>query len=363
MGNYKEKYRLDKTPLGKGGMAEVFRAIHRETEETYALKRATRGPGHDERLRREIDVLRGLKHSNIMQVLDCDEEHTWYCMPVAGGTLHDLAPELFDNEKLKVIEDIARGLGHAHAEQIVHRDVTPRNILALGERDERRWVIGDFGLVRRPPGQTTSLLTRAGMGTEWFAAPEVRVDGHMADHRSDVYSLGKTIEWMVTGSMSSDGRDFIPEPWGELVRRMTAVAREQRIASMAQVIEALAGIEKALRGRQREIWGGKVALPVRGELRKAEQMVLLAIVDSEFDVGPGFGWICTRCDELRPAGVRLAIRNLLGCNFIAQNVASDEHGDEFLAYTVADPGFMWLEANRELIDLFVPVRVDDDIPF
>ena len=202
-------YRLARPSLGRGGYAEVFRADRRDgAGESVALKR-----GLDEtkegnaRLRREISVQRALDHPNVMPILDADPIEGWYTMPLAAGSLlklhvdgrlgrppHEVA--------LDVIDHVSRGLQHAHEIGYVHRDVTPGNILAYVEDDGSiRWVIGDWGLVRRPLGKTSHPLTgNQGLGTAGFAAPETyEGNAHEVDPRADVYSLGRVVAWLLTG--------------------------------------------------------------------------------------------------------------------------------------------------------------------
>ena len=361
MGDYKNKYRLDSTPLGRGGMAEVFRATHRETEKTYALKRARPGPGHEKRLSREIDTLLRLAHPHIMPVLDSDEDLSWYCMPIAQGNLHERAPDLFENERLGVIHDVARGIAHAHTHQVVHRDVTPNNIFFISDQERHRWVLGDFGLVSRPAGESTSLLTRGAMGTEWFVAPEMQIDAHIVDHRADIYSFGKTIEWMVTGRRGGIEQGSIPEPWVELIQQMTSVARDARPESIEQVIKALAGIEGSLRAQQRASWGGKVAVQKKGALPEAENLVLQVIAGEDFGSGLNFIRLDNKCHRLKTVGVRLALRFLVDEGLVEER---EEYDDEeaYCVYSVTDAGFTWLQQNRNQLDLFLPPN-DEDLSF
>ena len=82
-----QAYRLEPKPLGQGGFAVVHKGTHRETGAIHAIKVPKLGSENSERLRREVCVMRELKHDNIMPLLDHDEEFGWYAMPVAKCSL------------------------------------------------------------------------------------------------------------------------------------------------------------------------------------------------------------------------------------------------------------------------------------
>lgn len=239
-------YRLGRS-LGFGGYAEVFRAEHRvRSGPTVAFKR-DRGLAADggKRLRREIDVQQVLDHPNVMPVLDADPGFAWYTMPLAAGSLR----RLFDEGRLSgdareialdVVEQVSQGLGYAHEQGYLHRDVSPGNILGYPEADGSiRWVVGDWGTVRRPLGDTTTPLTDPGqgLGTAGFASPETYdVDAHTVDERADVYSLGRVVAWLLTGRWPVPNRPLLPD--GDLrgfVLECTDLDPDRRPGSMAEM--------------------------------------------------------------------------------------------------------------------------------
>ena len=183
--------------IGEGGCGRVLLAQDLVSGAQVALKHPVEGA---DRFRREIQEQKGAEHPHVMPILDFDEVgFGWFTMPVASMSLSKAAPELLDTETLAVVAHVAKGLRHAHELGIVHRDIKPSNVLLL---DGGRWVVADFGLVRRPRGATTEVRTRSGglLGTEGFIAPEVLADPHNATSIADVYSLGRTVAWMVSGS-------------------------------------------------------------------------------------------------------------------------------------------------------------------
>ena len=244
MADYKTKYRLEPKPLGRGGQAEVFRVQNRLTGDVVALKRRLGVSAVAvDRLRREIDVQANLQHLNVMPVLDFDaDDFAWFTMPVAIESLGAVSLPLSVDDLRRVLVDAATGLQAAHAAGLVHRDVKPHNILRLDDGHGDRWVVADWGLVRRPRGQTTAQHTRAGdpIGTDGYAPQESYTDGHEATAAWDVYSLGRVAAWGSTGATPAPNVDLAaPEPWRRLVRMLTDNEATRRPADMARVLELL----------------------------------------------------------------------------------------------------------------------------
>jgi serine/threonine protein kinase len=213
----REAYALSKAPIGEGGYAQVFKARVKATDEFVAFKRSRSRSAEDlGRLRREIQVQETLQpNEHSMPVWDSDPEFEWYVMPLALGDAEALRSQLLDSEEriADVIRETMEGIRPAHERGLVHRDITPRNILALGDLSAPVWVIGDWGLVRRPLGETTNRWTRSGvqLGTEGFVAPEVLRDPHQkASIKSDIYSLGRVIGWAATGIWPLTGSRELP---------------------------------------------------------------------------------------------------------------------------------------------------------
>jgi serine/threonine protein kinase len=244
MGDYKDLYRLEAKPLGRGGQAEVFRADSRRTGDIVALKRriSTSAVAID-RMRREIDVQSKLQHHNVMPIVDFDtDDFSWFTMPVATESLGARTLPLAVDELKRVLLDVATGLQAAHSSGLVHRDVKPHNVLRLNDQHGERWVIADWGVVRRPIGETTAHHTRAGdtIGTDGFAPPESYVDSHEATAAWDVYSLGRVAAWGSSGIVPTPNVDLAaPEPWRRFVRVLTDNDVNRRPQDMSRVIELL----------------------------------------------------------------------------------------------------------------------------
>ena len=201
------KYRI-LDALGRGGMAQVFRAYHPQLERYVAIK-VLRSDlvEQDEflaRFRREAHAVSGLRHPNIVQVFDFDvqdDQHYMVMELLEGDTLRARLNEYRIRgermplpEILRILTEVLDGLGYAHKEGIIHRDIKPANIM-LTKRGQA--VLTDFGIAQIV-GSTQYTVSGALMGTLNYMAPEQGFKG-TCDERSDVYSLGIVFYEMLTG--------------------------------------------------------------------------------------------------------------------------------------------------------------------
>ncbi len=234
---YIKDYILEKSPLGAGGYAEVYRATHRTSRAVVAMKRPFKDDEAKGRLRREIDIQQKLSHPNIMPILDSNPTELWFCMPIAAGTFASLRDQLDDADLPAIFEQLCSALEYAHNQGFIHRDISPSNILAIDSDEGRSWVIADWGLVRRPRGETTRLRTAAGrsFGTQGFSAPEMWTDAHAADLRADVYSLGRVVAWAISGQWPAPNLPLLPEGrWRSLVQAATQTDVSNRLKNLAE---------------------------------------------------------------------------------------------------------------------------------
>jgi len=192
------KYRVLE-PLGRGGMARVYRAYHPQLDRYVAVKVLRSDLVDDEeflvRFRREAQAVAGLRHPNVVQVFDFDVEGelTYMVMELLEGDtlkrrLNDYRvreEKMPPGEAVRILLDVLDGLAYAHSEGMIHRDIKPGNVL-LTRRGEA--VLGDFGIAQIVGG-TRHTASGALMGTLSYMAPEQGMEGH-SDVRSDVYSLG-----------------------------------------------------------------------------------------------------------------------------------------------------------------------------
>jgi serine/threonine protein kinase/tetratricopeptide (TPR) repeat protein len=209
LGNY---VILDK--LGQGGMGVVFLARHRLSGRLGALKILPPSFSRDtdavSRFRREIDAAGRLNHPNVVAAIDSDQDRGVHFLVMDYVDGSDLDRVVRTRGPLPVDQAVsylihaAKGLEAAHAQGIVHRDIKPGNLM-LDANDTVR--VLDLGLARfvdasNPFSKTTGgRLTQSGMymGTVDYMAPEQAEDAHRVDHRADIYSLGCSFYFLLTG--------------------------------------------------------------------------------------------------------------------------------------------------------------------
>jgi len=200
------KYRVLE-PLGRGGMARVYRAYHPQLDRYVAIKVLRSDLVEDEefliRFQREAQAVAGLRHPNIVQVFDSDVQADIYYMVLELLEGDTLKTRLNDyrvrdekmplGEAVRILLDVLDGLAYAHSEGMTHRDIKPANIL-LTKRGQA--VVTDFGIAQIVGG-TQHTVPGALMGTLNYIAPEQGLESR-SDARSDVYSLGIVFYEMLT---------------------------------------------------------------------------------------------------------------------------------------------------------------------
>jgi WD40 repeat protein/tRNA A-37 threonylcarbamoyl transferase component Bud32 len=269
--------------LGEGGMGIVYKARHLDMGRIVALK-VVRGldvgtEDQRRRFRQEVRAASKLSHRNIVAALDAEVATglPFLVMEfVEGEDLHKLVRQrggLPVTEAVDCLIQAARGLGHAHEQGVVHRDVKPSNLLRAVDGTVK---VLDLGLARlrasasgstRPDDPTVTVHPTspgAMMGTLAYMAPEQAADTASADHRADIYSLGCTLCFLLTGHAPyragdpvglllahregpipslRELRSDVPEGLDRLCQRMLAKRPADRPQSMAEVITSLGALE------------------------------------------------------------------------------------------------------------------------
>jgi serine/threonine protein kinase/WD40 repeat protein len=191
--------------LGRGGFGIVLRALDEVLQRVVAVKVlapefAATSPAR-KRFLREARSSAAVRHENVVQVYDVGEQPLPYLVMefIPGETLQqrlDRTGPLDVPEVLRVGRQIAEGLAAAHANDLIHRDVKPANVLIEGGPG-RRVKLTDFGLARAADDAS---VTQSGLvaGTPLFMAPE-QAKGEPLDHRADLFSLGSVLYVMCTG--------------------------------------------------------------------------------------------------------------------------------------------------------------------
>jgi serine/threonine protein kinase len=303
--------------INRGGMGVIYKARQTGLNRLVALKVISpERLGHPEtmaRFRREVQAAALLSHPNIVTVYHTDLDGPWPYLAmeyVAGIDLYRLVQQvgpLTVEEAFYYAQQAAQGLQHAFEQGLVHRDIKPANLMVTPSPLEKitgsttqtpRVKILDMGLARvvtaGEGGEQAGSLTQAGefLGTPDYIAPEQAEDSRRADIRSDLYSLGCTLYFLLTGEVPFPGtgliqklrrqllepppsvrtkRPDVPAEADALVRQLMARNPAERYQ---KPVELIAALEVFLRSGQSLYW----PVAVR---RRAETPVPLAA-----DFGP-----------------------------------------------------------------------------
>jgi serine/threonine-protein kinase len=265
--------------LGEGGMGQVFRARHRTMGRTVALKMIRKeklsSPVAVQRFQQEIRAAAQLAHPNIVVAYDAGqvgETHFFAMEYVEGVSLSRLVKEsgpLPVAEACAYVRQAALGLQHAHERGLVHRDIKPDNLLLARGNGSATIKILDMGLarLRGPADDPARNVTRAGtvIGTPEYLAPEQALDARAVDIRADLYSLGCTFFFLLTGRPPfrgatlpeiflmhqsdpppplSDFRADVPPAVEAIVRKLLAKRPDERFQTPEALAAALAPFVK-----------------------------------------------------------------------------------------------------------------------
>jgi serine/threonine-protein kinase len=223
--------------LGRGGMGEVYEAEDRELGERVALKvlrpESALQPDVMDRLRREVQLARRVTHPNVCRVFDLGhhrqsgQEIIFLSMElIKGETLTERLKregKIAFPEALHIARQLCQALGAAHEAGVLHRDFKCGNVMLMGEGEQVRAVVTDFGIARwiQPRDETQSFATNTGLvvGTPAYMSPE-QLMGEKLTAASDLYSLGLVLYEMVTGARPFRGESS----WTETLKRLSADA-------------------------------------------------------------------------------------------------------------------------------------------
>lgn len=211
------RYRLDE-PIGRGGMASVWRATDTVLHREVAVKRLHAGLAADdelsERFRREALLVARLSHPNLVHVLDRgeDEDGPYLVLElVEGETLKARVRRegpLAADEAARICAQVAHALAYAHSQGVIHRDIKAQNVLVGADGTAK---LADFGIARMiENGAEGGGLTRTDMllGSADYLSPE-QASGHPLDARTDIYSLGIVLYECLTCTLPFTGDGFV----------------------------------------------------------------------------------------------------------------------------------------------------------
>jgi len=208
--------------IGQGGMGAVYKALHVKLNKEVALKilpvNLTWDPRRVKRFEREMQSLGALEHPNIVRATDAGEVEGIHYLAMEYVEGVDLQRQVKENgpcsltHACQYIRDATLGLYAAHEVGLVHRDIKPANLLLAKSGMVK---VSDFGLARLQqaiaPESDDVLLTRDGecVGTPDYMAPEQWERSDLVDHRSDIYALGCSLFFLLTGRPPYSGDGFV----------------------------------------------------------------------------------------------------------------------------------------------------------
>jgi serine/threonine protein kinase len=216
------------SPLGAGGMGEVWKARHVGLGVECAVKflhpEAARKAGVRARFEREARAAAQLRSPHVVHIMDVGEEgdRPYIAMELLAG--EDLAQRLIrvgalqPREVAGLVTQIARGLQKVHAAGLVHRDLKPANIFLARDESEETVKLLDFGVVKQVDAQDAARTKTGSMlGTPHFMSPEQAQGAKEVDYRSDLWSLGVIAFRALTGRLPFDA-DTLAELLLKIVR-------------------------------------------------------------------------------------------------------------------------------------------------
>ncbi|HWO24473.1 MAG TPA: serine/threonine-protein kinase [Kofleriaceae bacterium] len=255
--------------LGRGGQGAVW--VVRSTKTDNMPPRALKTCFATEelprkRFEREIELLGKCDSPYIVKMFDSDAAwvervagippFAFYVSEECAGSLEAMAVDLDVGPRLALFRDACRAVIYLHTrpEPIIHRDIKPPNFLIA--REHRRLVLTDFGIARELLASTLT-ATQEVVGSKFFRAPEI-LNGDSGSVQSDVYSLGRLLEWLLTSDVSRSF-DTRPVPRGKdlsddacdaldrVIAKATQIAPANRFASVQEMLDQLPDLWLAIK--------------------------------------------------------------------------------------------------------------------
>jgi serine/threonine protein kinase/TPR repeat protein len=299
--------------LGRGAMGITYKAFDTNLRCTVALKVINNTYLDSEvarqRFLREARAAAALRHQNVASVfhLGSDHDSYFYAMEYIDGETVDAhmaaKGHMEPVEALRICLQVTRALAAAARQQLVHRDLKPANLMLVDEDGEKIVKVIDFGLAKtaKREGEDSGTLTIAGgfVGTPHFASPE-QLEERDIDIRSDIYSLGATLYYMLTGRPPYSGsvaqimsqhlyKPIPTEPLANippcvtaLIEKMMQKDREKRPQTPAELRREIVGCLEQIQGAgstTMQIEAEAAALPVPEPAEKTAAPEVAAMPD------------------------------------------------------------------------------------
>jgi hypothetical protein len=256
--------------LGRGGMADVYKAHHPSLKRDVAVKvmlpHIASDEGFSVRFQREARAVAALRHPHVVHIYDFGQENGIYYMVmefISGGNLKALLQDVSEQGEQMALDDVLRittqvgeALHYAHEHGLVHRDVKPSNIMLTPGEDA---ILTDFGVARIVGG--TRLTNSNLVGTPAYMAPEQISESATVDRRADVYALAVVLYEITTGQVPFDAdtpaavifkhlNEPLPDPrllrpelsgaFVGIIEKALAKDPEQRYQTVQEMVDVLA---------------------------------------------------------------------------------------------------------------------------
>lgn len=265
--------------LGTGSMGKVYKVLDLKIKEKVALKLLKPEIASDkktiERFSNELKFARKIRHENVCQMYDLNEEKGTHYITMEYVPGEDLksfirrSGQLAVGTTIRIAKQVCEGLAEAHHMGVVHRDLKPQNIMIDNKGNAR---IMDFAIARSLEAKG---IKGKGViiGTPEYMSPE-QVEGKEVDHRSDIYSLGVILFEMVTGRVPFEGETpftigikhkserpkdprwlnaQVPKDLSQLILKCMKKKKEERYQSAGEVRSELSILKKGIPTAEREI--------------------------------------------------------------------------------------------------------------
>lgn len=294
--------------LGRGGMGAVYKGRQLQLDRPVAIKILPPDlddQGYVERFKNEARAMAKLNHPGIVRVFQSGETYTgmlYIVMEFVDGT--DVARMVVEKGRLHSLHALAitahvcDALQYAHQRGIIHRDIKPSNIMVGADGVVR---VADFGLAKLIQTDGSSGLTRSGtaLGTLQFMAPEALTLGSAVDHRADIYAVGVTLYYMLTGRLPQGVFEMPSLRVPGLDPRLDVIIakalrddREQRYQNIGELRADMDGVmTQPLAQVSPEASGVAAALPPTVVRAQPEQLRQRPPVVMRRDAGKGMLWV------------------------------------------------------------------------
>jgi len=257
--------------IGRGGMGIVYKARQKSMDRIVALKilheRLVNDSAFVDRFIREAQAAGKLSHPNIIHVHDVSKEKGFYYFSmefVSGSTVTSRLMDkghLPSNEVLDIVKQVAKALGYAHGNNLIHRDIKPDNIMITDDGEVK---LADLGIARNLKESSANIEKNTIYGTPLYMSPEQAL-GMELDGRTDIYSLGATAFHIATGETPFEAEKAIdvlkkhindplpppdsinpdiPDDICRLIEIMMAKEPEERFQSAVEIVEEIEQIQK-----------------------------------------------------------------------------------------------------------------------